>query len=145
MGAMTLLAALLGGGLDDPEAIRMGDTTMSGPELRAFCLEFPATTEEYPFSTNPRLCTFKVEGNVFVFTELDAAPVQIALKCDPQIALGLRSAYPAVTPGYHLNKRHWNTVTLDGTIADELVREMIQDSFDLVVDTLSRHQRLHLR
>jgi predicted DNA-binding protein (MmcQ/YjbR family) len=119
---------------------------MSGGELRAYCLDFPATTEEYPFGTNPDLCTFKVEGKVFVFCVLTApTPLELGLKCDPQIALALRSAYPAIVPGWHLNKRHWNTVTLDGTIADELVREMIQDSFDLVVDTLPKHQRLRLR
>ena len=119
--------------------------TMSGPELRAFCLDLPAATEEYPFDSNPQLCTFKVHGKVFAFCAWERPPVEVGLKCDPQIALGLRAAYPAITPGYHLNKRHWNTVKLDGTVADELVREMIQDSFDLVVDKLPRHQRLRLR
>ena len=119
---------------------------LSAAELRAYCLDFPAATEEYPFDSSPQLCTFKVQGRVFAFCVLTApTPLELSLKCDPQIALGLRAAYPGITPGYHLNKRHWNTVALDGTVADELVREMIQDSFDLVVDKLPRHQRLRLR
>ena len=85
-----------------------------------------------------------MHGKVFVLSRLtDPTPLRVSLKCDPQIAVGLRSRYPAIIPGYHLNKRHWNTVTLDESVPRELVFEMIQDSFDLVVDKLPRHDRLN--
>ncbi|MET3805211.1 putative DNA-binding protein (MmcQ/YjbR family) [Nakamurella sp. UYEF19] len=115
-------------------------------EIRRFCLDLPAAVEEYPFDSSPELCTFKVVGKVFVFTQLTAPPpLHVALKCDPQIAVALRNSHPAITPGWHLNKRHWNTVTIDGSLPDEQVLEMIQDSFDLVVDSLPKHQRIRLR
>ena len=120
--------------------------TMSGEQLRAFCLDLPAAVEDYPFGRSPDVCTFKVAGKVFALSRLTAPePLQVSLKCEPQIAVGLRAAYPAIVPGYHLNKRHWNTVTVDGTVPDELIRAMIQDSFDLVVDSLPKQQRIRLR
>jgi predicted DNA-binding protein (MmcQ/YjbR family) len=120
--------------------------TLSGPDIRAYCLDLPATTEDYPFGRNPEICTFKVVGKVFALIRLSAPPpMEVSLKCDPQIAVNLRSNYPAIVPGYHLNKRHWNTVTVDESLPDRLVFEMIQDSFDLVVDGLPREVRIKLR
>lgn len=120
--------------------------TISAAALRAYCLDLPAVVEDYPFGRTPETCTFKVLGKIFLVSRLtDPPPLQVSLKCDPQIALGLRAAHPAIIPGYHLNKRHWNTVTLDESVPDQLVYEMIQDSFDLVVDKLPRHDRLRLR
>jgi predicted DNA-binding protein (MmcQ/YjbR family) len=120
--------------------------TLSSADVRAYCLDLPDTTEEYPFGRSPEVCTFKVAGKIFLLSWLTAPPpLQVSLKCDPHIAVNLRATYPAVVAGYHLNKRHWNTVTLDGSVPDELVLEMIQDSFDLVVDTLPKHQRIRLR
>ncbi len=120
--------------------------TISGTELRAYCLDFPAAVEDYPFDSSPELCTFKVAGKIFAICRLSSAPpLELSLKCDPQIAPALRVTYPAIVAGYHLNKRHWNTVTLDGSVPDELVRELVQDSFDLVVDKLPKHQRIRLR
>ncbi|SDP33029.1 Predicted DNA-binding protein, MmcQ/YjbR family [Nakamurella panacisegetis] len=114
--------------------------------VRAYCLDLPDVREDYPFGSVPQVCTFKVAGKIFLLSALAAPPpLQISVKCDPEIAVTLRAAYPAVVPGYHLNKRHWNTVSLDGSVPDELVLEMIQDSFDLVVDKLPRHQRIRLR
>ncbi len=95
--------------------------TLSGNEIRAYCLDFPGAVEDFPFG--PDVSTFKVEGKIFLLSWLSAPPpLQISLKCDPQIASGLRGAYPAIVAGYHLNKKHWNTVTLDGSLPEELVR-----------------------
>ena len=88
---------------------------------------------------------FKVKGKIFAMGAMSADPLQVSVKCDPEIAVGLRAAHPAISPGYHLNKRHWNTVTIDGSLADALVLEMIVDSFDLVVDKLPQYQRIRLR
>jgi predicted DNA-binding protein (MmcQ/YjbR family) len=83
----------------------------------------------------------KVGGRMFAIIGEDSDPVTVSLKCEPEIALMLRDAHASVTPGYHLNKRHWNTVTLDGAVGDELVREWIDDSFDLVMERLPRKLR----
>jgi predicted DNA-binding protein (MmcQ/YjbR family) len=119
---------------------------LSAADVRAYCLDLPDVREEYPFDSAPNVCTFKVAGKIFLLSVLTAPlPLQISVKCDPEIAVTLRVNYPAVVPGYHLNKRHWNTVTIDGSVPDEFVLEMVQDSFDLVVDKLPKHQRIRLR
>jgi predicted DNA-binding protein (MmcQ/YjbR family) len=79
-----------------------------------------------------------------MFAILVDGPPRLSLKCDPAVAEALRAAYPAVTPGYHLNKRHWNTVSLDGSVPDAMVREWIEDSYDLVVAGLTRAERASL-
>src|ERR1700745_636453 len=76
---------------------------------------------------------FKVSGKMFALCSLAAEPLQVSLKCDPELAVQLRSAYEAIMPGYHLNKRHWNTITLDGSVPDEMVADLLGDSYDLVV------------
>ena len=116
---------------------------LTGAELRAHCLDMPAAIEDFPFS--PELSVFKVMGKVFALTDLAGHPLQVSVKCEPEIAIALRAAHPAIVPGYHLNKRHWNTVTIDGSLPDDLVRDLVQDSFDLVVDLLPRYQRIRLR
>jgi predicted DNA-binding protein (MmcQ/YjbR family) len=103
----------------------------------------PGSVEEFPFS--PGLSVFKVEGKVFALSPLEDRPLRISLKCEPALAEQLRLTYPAIIPGYHLNKRHWNTVTLDGSLEDRLVRDMIEDSWDLVVDKLPQSKRRVLR
>jgi predicted DNA-binding protein (MmcQ/YjbR family) len=84
---------------------------------------------------------FKVGPKLFAITDLEASPLTVSLKCEPEIAVSLRSRHPAVQPGYHLNKRHWNTVTLDGSLSDGDVSAMIDDSYDLVLASLSRAER----
>jgi predicted DNA-binding protein (MmcQ/YjbR family) len=111
-------------------------------QLRAFCLDFNGAEETFPF--NQETSVFKVGGKMFALSALDAEPLQISLKCDPDLAVRLRAEYPAITGGWHLNKRHWNTVTLDGSLPERLVREMIEDSYDLVVSALPRKQQLLL-
>ncbi|OKI01061.1 DNA-binding protein [Streptomyces sp. CB02923] len=112
--------------------------------LRDFCLDFNGATEEFPFPGNREVCTFKVGGKIFALTSLDAEPLTVSLKCDPDLAERLRAAHPEIVPGYHLNKRHWNTVSLAGALDDRLVLDMIEDSYDLIVARLPRAQQLVL-
>jgi predicted DNA-binding protein (MmcQ/YjbR family) len=84
---------------------------------------------------------FKVAGKMFALSMLKSKPLEVSVKCEPELASQLRLSYPAIRPGYHLNKRHWNTITLDGSIPDELVFDMIEDSYDLVVAGLPRAER----
>lgn len=111
-------------------------------QLKAACLDQPSAEETFPFSAE--LSVFKVGGKIFALSDLDASPLKISLKCVPEVAVKLRVEYPAVSAGYHLNKQHWNTVLLDGTVPDGLVREMIEDSYDLVRAKLPKAVRLTL-
>ena len=98
--------------------------------------------EEYPF--NEHTSVFKVAGKMFALSALRSEPLQVSVKCEPDLAEQLRDAYPGVVPGYHLNKRHWNTVTLDEAIPDGTVVAMIEDSYDLVVAGLPRATQVRL-
>jgi predicted DNA-binding protein (MmcQ/YjbR family) len=112
---------------------------MTADELRAACLVLPGAREDQPFSRSPDLSTFKVGGKVFALSRLASSdPLRISLKCDPEVAVGLRAEHDAITAGYHLNKRHWNTVVIDGSLPDRMIVEMIEDSYDLVVASLPR-------
>jgi predicted DNA-binding protein (MmcQ/YjbR family) len=110
-----------------------------GPDLRDICLSFPGSEETFPFS--PGTSVFKVAGKVFALSALDAEPLSVSLKCEPSLAEQLREGHPAIVPGYHLNKRHWNTVTLDGSLGDQMVADMVEDSYDLVVSALPQARR----
>jgi predicted DNA-binding protein (MmcQ/YjbR family) len=105
-------------------------------ELRDFCLARPGAYEDFPFG--PEHSVFKVRGKLFAISALDAEPLRVSLKCEPELAEQLRATYEAIQPGYHLNKRHWNTLTLDGSLSDELVEELVGNSYDLVVDGLPK-------
>lgn len=87
---------------------------------------------------------FKVEGKLFAISALAATPLKVSLKCEPELAEQLRAAHSAIVPGYHLNKRHWNTVTLDGSVPDSMVRDMVEDSYDLIVAAMPRAVRERL-
>ncbi|MFF4485204.1 MmcQ/YjbR family DNA-binding protein [Streptomyces sp. NPDC001544] len=116
---------------------------MSPEELRACCLSFNAAVEDFPF--NPETSVFKVLGKMFALSYLGGRPLTVNLKCDPEDAVRLRGEHEGlIVPGYHMNKRHWNTVTVDGGLPDRLVRELIEDSYDLVVAGLPRAERLRL-
>jgi predicted DNA-binding protein (MmcQ/YjbR family) len=112
---------------------------MSPAELRTHCLSFPGAEETFPFG--PRTSVFKVAGKMFALSQLGADSLRVSLKCEPELAEALRGAHAAVIPGYHLNKRHWNTVILDGSLPDEAIRDMIEDSYDLVVSKLPQASR----
>lgn len=116
---------------------------MTPKELRDFCLSFNAALEDFPFG--PETSVFRVCGKLFALTALDARPLTVNLKCDPDDAVRLRDEYPGlIIPGWHMNKRHWNTVTADAGLPDRLVRELVEDSYDLVVAGLPRTERLKL-
>jgi predicted DNA-binding protein (MmcQ/YjbR family) len=102
-------------------------------------MALPGAGEERPFG--PETAVFKVAGKIFAISRLQARPLQVSLKCEPALAEQLRAAHTAIAPGYHLNKRHWNTVTLDGSLPTGLVEAMIEDSYDLVVSALPRKRR----
>jgi predicted DNA-binding protein (MmcQ/YjbR family) len=115
---------------------------MRAAALRKWCLSRPGATEEFPFGEG--VSVFKVAGKMFALSSLESRPLKVSLKCEPELAHRLRTSYPAIQPGYHLNKRHWNTVTLDGTLPDELAFDMLEDSYDLVVAGLPRVTRERL-
>jgi predicted DNA-binding protein (MmcQ/YjbR family) len=96
----------------------------------------PGAEETFPVS--PGVSVFKVAGKMFALTALDRVPLQVSVKCDPALAADLRASYDAIHPGYHLNKRHWITVTLGADAPDRLVRDLIEDSHDLVRPRLKR-------
>lgn len=112
---------------------------MDATELREHCLTFPGSTETFPFGGETSV--FKVAGKMFALSRLAREPLEISLKCEPPLAEQLREAHPAVRPGYHLNKRHWNTVAVDGSLDDQLLKDMIEDSYDLVVSRLPMSRR----
>jgi predicted DNA-binding protein (MmcQ/YjbR family) len=112
---------------------------MDGNELRTLCLGLPGAVEDFPFGDE--VSVFKVGGKMFAASHLDEEPLQVSVKCDPEFAVTLRAEYPAVAPGYHLNKRHWNTITLDGSLSDQMVTDLLGDSYELVVASLPRARR----
>jgi predicted DNA-binding protein (MmcQ/YjbR family) len=115
---------------------------MTPDKLREHCLSLPGSEETFPFG--PENTVFKVGGKIFALSRLDAEPLRVSLKCEPALAEELRQAHAAVIPGYHLNKRHWNTVTIDGSLSDAMMGDMIEDSYDLIVSRLSRARQVAL-
>jgi predicted DNA-binding protein (MmcQ/YjbR family) len=105
--------------------------------LRRACLAMPGATETFPFG--PEHSVFKVAGKIFALSPLRGeSPLRVSVKCEPGLAEQLRAGHPAITPGYHLHKRHWNTIVLDGSLPDAMVRDMIEDSYDLIVAKLPK-------
>ena len=116
---------------------------MTARALRKLCLGFPGAYEDFSFG--PEHSVFKVEKKLFAISALGSSPLRVSLKCEPELAESLRGSYPdAVAPGYHLNKRHWNTVLCDGSLPDEMVRDMVEDSYDLIVAAMPRAVRERL-
>jgi predicted DNA-binding protein (MmcQ/YjbR family) len=111
-------------------------------DLRKLCMGFEGAEETYPFG--PETTVFKVRGKIFAIASLHGQPPSISLKCEPDLALQWRAEYDSVTAGYHLNKRHWNTVTVDGRLPDQLLRDMVEDSYDLVVSSLPKRVQQEL-
>ena len=104
--------------------------------LRKALLNKKASTEELPFG--PDALVFKVKGKIFAIVAWQNSPLSISLKCEPNHAIALRTMFPVVKPGYHLNKEHWNTVKLDGSLPDNEIIEMINHSYDQVVKGLKK-------
>lgn len=111
---------------------------MNIEEFRDYCLSLPQTTEGFPFDENTLV--FKVAGKMFALTDLVSFQ-SVNLKCDPDLALDLRERFPEVKPGYHMSKRHWNTVELNQGVGDEMIFQWVRDSYDLVVKSLTKKQR----
>ena len=107
--------------------------------VMAVCGAKPGSVEDYPFGDE--VAVFKVASRMFALVSLGPAPGSVSLKCDPGLAASLRGRYAGITPGYHLNKRHWNTVTLDGSVPEGEVLELVDHSYDLVLAGLTRTQR----
>ncbi len=105
--------------------------------LREYCLSKKAVEESFPFGEDTLV--FKVGGKIFLLAGLENNPLQFNAKCDPEKALELREQYDAIQPGYHMNKKHWNTVIADGRLSNALLKEMIDDSYDLIVKSLSKN------
>jgi len=131
---------------------------MDPDALRKICLSFPGAYEDYPFG--PETAVFKVRssatgsttspgktgpsGKLFALSSMDLRDFYVNLKCEPTLAVQLRAAHPAITGAWHMNKTHWNGVRLDGSLPDDMVRDLVEDSYDLVVAGLSKKQQEQL-
>jgi len=111
-------------------------------ELRTYCMAKPHTTESFPFGAD--VLVFKVANKMFLLTDINDLEPSINLKCDPENAEELREHHPEITPGYHMNKKMWNTVSLSGRLSDDFIKEMIDESYRLVVESLPKKIRLEL-
>jgi predicted DNA-binding protein (MmcQ/YjbR family) len=104
--------------------------TMTAAELRRHCLSLPGASEDFPF--RPETSVFRVNKKIFAISPLEEEPLTVSVKADPELAASLRVSYDAIVPGYHLNKRHWLTVTLGADAPDDLIKTLIEDSHELV-------------
>lgn len=120
---------------------RIDSRIMNIEDFRDYCLAKKGVAESFPFDGNTLV--FKVMDKMFALTDVDAFE-SINLKCDPEKAVQLRETYDAVQSGYHMNKKHWNTIVMDGTISNEMICEWIDESYDLVVKGLTKKQRAEL-
>ncbi|WGW11175.1 MmcQ/YjbR family DNA-binding protein [Saxibacter everestensis] len=117
---------------------------MDPKQLRDACLRFPGAFEDFPFG--PEASVFKVRADsrtakMFALSSLDAVPLSVSLKCEPALAESLRAGYPEITAAYHMNKSHWNGVDCAGNLEKQMIIDMIEDSYDLVVASLTARQR----
>jgi len=109
---------------------------MNIEELYNYCLSLPDTRVDSPFG--PEVLAFRVGDKIFALVALDESPMRINLKCDPEKAIALREAHSFVLPGYHMNKKHWNTVVFEDTLSDELLKEWIFESYTLIKPPLKK-------
>lgn len=107
--------------------------------LRDHCLAKPGAEEGFPFG--PDVIVFTVLRKAFLLCQLDSNPVQFNVKCDPAQVDELREQYACVQPGYHMNKKHWNTIIVDGSVPNRQLKEWIDDSYHLIVSALPRRQQ----
>jgi predicted DNA-binding protein (MmcQ/YjbR family) len=105
---------------------------MTPDELRTFCLSLPQAIETFPFDEETSV--FKTSGNnkIFVLSDLAGTPLRLSLKCDPEDSISLRAEFADITPGYHLNKKHWITIVTNASVPDDLVEDLIRGSHDIV-------------
>lgn len=112
---------------------------MDNKELTAYCLSKPCAFMDYPFGPDPAV--IKVGSRIFALILIKNEKAWISLKCDPVIAQSLRQEYPAIAPGYHLNKEHWNTIAVNGSVPDDKLAWMIDHSYELVYKSLPKAER----
>jgi len=112
---------------------------MDVEEIREYCLSKPEVTEGFPF--NDTALVFKVAGKMFALLDLSVESRGISLKCDPELAITLREQHPEVIPAWHFNKQHWNGVNLKGSISNDQLKEWIDHSYTIVVDSLPKSKR----
>ncbi len=115
---------------------------MNIESIREYCLKKKGVEESYPFDETTLV--FKVMGKMFLLAALEKIPLQINLKADPEKAIEQRERYEAILPGYHQSKKHWNTIVLDGSIPDNYIKELINDSYFLVAEGFKKSDRLKL-
>ena len=111
-------------------------------QFREYCLRKSHATETMPFG--PDILVFKVGGKMFALAALDEIPATVNLKCDPDVALELRDRYEQIQPGYHMNKKHWNTVEISSGVPEAELRKMIDHSYDLIVKSLPKAAKAKL-
>lgn len=111
---------------------------MNIEEFRDYCIQKPGVTEELPFG--PQTLVFKVMNKMFIACNIDHFE-SFNAKCDPERAIELRATYPGIKPGYHMNKKHWNTISANGSVPQELMFEHIDHSYELVTSSLSRKDK----
>jgi predicted DNA-binding protein (MmcQ/YjbR family) len=116
---------------------------MNIEDLRSYCIQKPFTEESFPFDSTTLV--FKVAGKIFLLVNVDGDPLQFNIKCDPEKAIELREQYECVLPGYHMNKKHWNTIICDGTVQIKILKQWIDDSYELIVDSLPKKVREQIR
>ena len=104
--------------------------------LREYCLSKKAVTEDFPFGETTLV--FRVKEKIFLLVSLDAGPLQFNAKCDPEKAIELREEYDAIRPGYHMNKKHWNTIIVDGSLSGTQLKQFIKDSYSLVAPKVKK-------
>jgi predicted DNA-binding protein (MmcQ/YjbR family) len=113
---------------------------MNIEEFRMYCLNLKGVDEALPFG--PETLVFRVMKKIFAITGMDEEEFRVNLKCDPERAIELRAAYPDIIPGWHMNKKHWNTVYFErGMIEEDLLRELIDHSYQLVADSLKKAEK----
>ena len=107
-----------------------------------FCLSLPHTEECFPFG--PDNLVFKVGGKIYAITDLNSEVFSVNLKCDPENAIQWREEFPDIQPGYHMNKKHWNTINFHGELTDDFLKQMILHSYELVYNSLSKTKKISL-
>ena len=112
---------------------------MNIESLREYCLSKKNVEETLPFG--PEVLVYKVSGKIFLLLSLDDEPLQFNVKCDPELAIELREEHSCVLPGYHMNKKHWNTIVVDGSAPSNQLKEWIDHSYELVVNALPKKRK----
>lgn len=112
---------------------------MNIESIREYCFRKKGLSEDFPF--DEETLVFRVMNKIFLLASLEKIPLQINLKCDPELAVELREKYDSVIPGYHMNKQHWNTVVIDGSVSTKELKKMIDHSYDLIAGGLKKSER----